>query len=94
MQGWLALGRYTSTIEEADRDSEEYQVARAAVLAAAEKAKDAQLKGDLQGLVDLREKLGVGATAPEIAGIDLDGVEFKMSDYEGKVVFLDFWGDW
>jgi len=94
VQGWLALGRYTSTIEEADRDSEEYKVARAAVLAAAEKAKDAGLKGDLQGLVDLREKLGVGATAPDIAGIDLDGVEFKMSDYKGKVVFLDFWGDW
>ena len=25
---------------------------------------------------------------------DLDGVEFKLSDYRGKVVFLDFWGDW
>ena len=94
VQGWLALGKYTSTIEEADRDSDEYKVARAAVLAAAEKTKDASLKGELQGLVDLREKLGVGATAPDIAGIDLDGVEFKMSDYKGKVVFLDFWGDW
>lgn len=94
VQGWLALGKYTTTIEEADRSSEDYKAARAAVLAAAAKAKDAQLKGDLQGLIDLREKLGVGATAPDIAGIDLDGVEFKMSDYEGKVIFLDFWGDW
>ena len=24
----------------------------------------------------------------------LDGVAFKLSDYKGKVVFLDFWGDW
>ena len=23
-----------------------------------------------------------------------DGVEFKLSDYQGKVIFLDFWGDW
>ena len=23
-----------------------------------------------------------------------DGVKFKLSDYRGKVVVLDFWGDW
>ncbi len=36
----------------------------------------------------------VGDKAPEISGIDTDGVEFKLSDYQGKVVMLDFWGDW
>lgn len=36
----------------------------------------------------------VGQSAAEIEGIDLDGVSFKLSDYRGKVVFLDFWGDW
>ena len=30
----------------------------------------------------------------DIAGVDLDGVAFKLSDYKGKVIFLDFWGDW
>lgn len=35
-----------------------------------------------------------GATAMEIEGVDLEGNEFKLSDYRGKVVFLDFWGDW
>ena len=38
--------------------------------------------------------LSVGKTAPEIEGEDLDGVKFKLSDYRGKVVFLDFWGHW
>ncbi len=38
--------------------------------------------------------LAVGKVAPEIVGKDLDGVEFKLSDYRGKVVFLDFWGYW
>ena len=38
--------------------------------------------------------LAVGKPAPEIVGKDLDGVEFKLSDYRGKVVFLDFWGFW
>lgn len=36
----------------------------------------------------------VGKEAPEIAGKDLDGNEFKLSDYRGKVVMLDFWGNW
>lgn len=35
-----------------------------------------------------------GKPAPEIEGEDLDGHPFKLSDYRGKVVLLDFWGDW
>ena len=38
--------------------------------------------------------VAVGVAAPEIAGRDIDGVPFKLSDYRGKVVVLDFWGDW
>lgn len=40
------------------------------------------------------ERLQIGMTAPEIEGDDLDGASFKLSDYRGQVVFLDFWGDW
>ena len=36
--------------------------------------------------------LTIGKTAPEIAGHDLDGNEFKLSDYRGKVVVLVFSG--
>jgi hypothetical protein len=32
--------------------------------------------------------------APEIDGQDVNGVPFKLSDYRGKVVVLDFWGHW
>jgi hypothetical protein len=38
--------------------------------------------------------LAVGKPAPEIDGEDLDGRRFKLSDYRGKVVVLDFWGHW
>lgn len=38
--------------------------------------------------------LAVGMPAPQIEGSDLDGVAFKLSDYRGKVVLLDFWGNW
>jgi hypothetical protein len=44
-------------------------------------------------LFELRD-LAIGKTVPEIEGEDLDGVSFKLSDYRGKVVMLDFWGDW
>jgi hypothetical protein len=44
-------------------------------------------------LYELRN-LAVGKTAPEIEGVDVDGVTFKLSDYRGKVVMLDFWGHW
>lgn len=36
----------------------------------------------------------LGTLAPEISGVDIDGIEFKLSDYRGKVVMLDFYGDW
>lgn len=38
--------------------------------------------------------LAIGKTAPDIEGVDLDEVPFKLSDYRGKIVVLDFWGDW
>jgi hypothetical protein len=38
--------------------------------------------------------LSVGKTAPDIEADDLDGTKFKLSDYRGKVVLLDFWGHW
>ena len=32
-----------------------------------------------------------GRQAPDIEGEDQDGKRFKLSDYRGKVVLLDFW---
>src|SRR5262249_31443832 len=41
-------------------------------------------------LFEIRQ-LGVGKAAPDIEGEDQDGKRFKLSDYSGKVVLLDFW---
>lgn len=38
--------------------------------------------------------LQIGKPVPDIEGTDVDGVPFKLSDYRGKVVMLDFWGHW
>lgn len=41
-----------------------------------------------------KARLQIGMVAPEIEGVDPQGVAFKLSDYRGKVVVLDFWGFW
>jgi hypothetical protein len=38
--------------------------------------------------------LSVGKVAPDIDGEDQYGVRFKLSDYRGKVVLLDFWSEY
>jgi len=38
--------------------------------------------------------LSIGKRAPDFEAKDADGVAFKLSDYRGKVVVLDFWGYW
>jgi len=38
--------------------------------------------------------LVIGKVAPDIEGEDQDGKKFKLSDYRGKVVMLDFWSQY
>ena len=57
-------------------------------LLSAEEAKQATL------LFTRHLDLGVGSVAPEIVGVNLDGEAMRLSDFKGKVVLLDFWGDW
>jgi hypothetical protein len=38
--------------------------------------------------------LAVGKSAPDIVGRDADGKPMKLSDFKGRVVVLDFFGDW
>jgi peroxiredoxin len=44
-------------------------------------------------LLEMRQ-LGVGKTAPEIKGEDIDGKPFQLSDYRGKIIVLVFCGHW
>jgi S1-C subfamily serine protease/thiol-disulfide isomerase/thioredoxin len=66
-----------------------------------ETAKESKNEGEEESiqavLAILREQLGairIGLTAPEIEGVDIQGTRFKLSDYRGKVVLLDFFADW
>ena len=71
--------------------------AEAVLTDAVEKYGDVTLSGGDQAakrasaeLFEIRN-LSVGKEAPDIEGLDQDGKAFKLSDYRGKVVLLDFW---
>ena len=59
-------------------------------------AKYPKSKAGLQarGEVNRLENLAVGKVAPEFGTTDVEGVDFKLADYRGKVVVIDFWGFW
>ena len=40
------------------------------------------------------ENLVVGKACPDFGAVDAEGASFKLSDYKGKVVLVDFWGFW
>jgi peroxiredoxin len=48
------------------------------------------VKVDLSGQADPF----VGKQAPEITGTDSSGQTFRLSDYRGNVVLVEFWGNW
>ena len=72
----------------------ERQEAIADLRRAAELAPESGYGKRAKGTIFELQHLNIGDIAPEIEGEDLDGVPFKLSDYRGKVVVLDFWGDW
>ncbi len=41
-----------------------------------------------------KPKFGNGQEAPEIMTELMDGTAFKLSDFQGDYVLLDFWGSW
>ncbi len=69
---------------------------------AAENFADVEFKGSTVGAlakkqlkaIEVQKSLAVGKVAPDLEGPDIDGETFKLSDYRGKVVMLDFWGHW
>jgi peroxiredoxin len=46
------------------------------------------------GAVTLKAEPRTGDIAPDFKTVDVDGKSFKLSDYHGKYVLLDFWATW
>jgi hypothetical protein len=101
---WLALGQSLLAQSNEDgldaekRDSLRHQ-AESALNTVVDKYADATIFnrkiGDLaSGTLFEVQHLAIGMEVPDLEGDDLEGTVFKLSDYRGKVVFLDFWAHW
>jgi hypothetical protein len=101
----LALGQSLKQQSDAahDKDPKAAAVSRAECEKLLERAEKefADVKLAFRGTVGEKAKselyelrhLAVGLPVPEVAGEDQDGKKFKLSDYKGKVVLLDFWSE-
>ena len=58
------------------------------------KARGRSISDMAEGQLFETRNLAIGKVAPEIEGKKADGSDFKLSDYQGKVVVIDFFGHW
>ena len=74
--------------------SGDHEQARALFVEVRDEFADTPYAARAAGFLFELDHLQVGMVAPDIEAKDQDGVAFKLSDYRGKVVLLDFWGFW
>jgi hypothetical protein len=92
---WLETknNRLGDRLDEAEKTAQEAEKYFLLVVEQYGKDQPALLKQAERDLKAFR-KFRVGKIASDIAAGDLDEKPFKLSDYRGKVVLLDFWGHW
>jgi len=61
---------------------------------AVQDSRERSLAAVAEGWLFAKDRLQVGMVVPDIEANDVDGKPLKLSDYRGKVVLLDFWGNW
>jgi hypothetical protein len=97
LKGWLGEARFAelSKLDAAKTEKEATTLLeRVAKDFADVPARSSTLGDSARGDLHEMRDLVVGKPAPDIEAEDLAGAAFKLSDYRGKVVLLDFWGNW
>jgi thiol-disulfide isomerase/thioredoxin len=56
--------------------------------------RDSTLARDMRRGIAKHQALGIGKPAPAFTLLDNTGKKVSLSDFKGKVVYLDFWGTW
>lgn len=59
-----------------------------------EELRNSDMGLQLKDKIEVAEKIKEGAIAPDFTLKDINGNDLKLSAFKGKVVLLDFWGDW
>jgi len=55
---------------------------------------DSTYKAAAEGYLFELDNLQIGMSAPDFESIDENGAKWRLSDYKGKVIVVDFWGNW
>lgn len=100
VQAAALLGYGTSILEDETASEDRQKAGHAALVRlqkdfADVKDKRGQVLAKLaEGALFEYDNLRIGRVAPDFEVVDENGVKFKLSDYRGKVVVIDFWGYW
>lgn len=93
-QGWASYGLAKALVGRSGQRNDQAEALLEKVVKEYAKVNNGSLaKAAARDLFEL-QNLSIGSEAPEITSEDIDGVEFNLSDYRGKIVVLDFWGNW
>lgn len=83
----MSLGQMSSDMGKADE-------AKAFFVRLSEEYADTPAAASAKPFIFEIERLQLGMVAPDVDAVDGAGVNFKLSDYRGKVTVVDFWGFW
>jgi hypothetical protein len=64
------------------------------LLETVQKESDPVTGSNAKGMLFELDNLQIGMKAPDFETVDENGKKWKLSDYRGKVVVVDFWGFW
>lgn len=91
---WVLFGLGAWGLESEKASPEEKAEGRRLIEELIAQHPDSEAAKASSGMLFAADHLKLGDTPPDFETTDVDGVAFKLSDYRGKVVVLDFWGFW
>ena len=53
-----------------------------------------EIKNRINEVIESKNAISLGSTAPDFEGPGLDGESISLSDVKSKIVLLDFWASW
>ena len=88
---WQGLGKLCASLGAGEPDAKLATEVLRKILA---NSPHADVKAAAESSLFELEHLQVGMKAPDFEAVDQGGEGFRLSDYAGKVVLVDFWGFW
>lgn len=53
-----------------------------------------EYKNEIDSIIKIWDKVAVGKDAPDFTFTDIEGNSYSLSDFKGKIVYIDVWATW